>query len=59
MNFKYFLFCQGDLLLTKEGTIPCGDEPPVELKPWEVVTRLKAPTWTPSNSPFRGRKSLG
>ena len=46
MNFKYFLFCQGDLLLTKEGTIPRGDEPPIELKPWEVVTTL-APSLLP------------
>lgn len=37
----YFLFCQGDILLTKEGTIPCGDTPPIELKPWEEVTVLK------------------
>ena len=42
MNFKYFLFCQGDILLTKEGTIPCGDTPPVELKPWEKVTELQS-----------------
>ena len=41
MNFKYFLFCQGDILLTKEGNIPCGDTPPIELKPWEEVTVLK------------------
>ena len=40
MNFKFFLFCQGDILLTKEGTIPCGNTPPVELKPWERVTTL-------------------
>ena len=37
----YFLFCQGSILLTKEGTIPCGDTPPIELKPWEKVTELK------------------
>ena len=41
---KYFLFCQGDILLTKEGTIPCGDTPPIELKPWEKVTVLKVPS---------------
>ncbi len=38
---RYFLFCQGDILLTKEGTIPCGDTPPIELKPWERVTELQ------------------
>lgn len=54
MNFKYFLFCQGDILLTKEGTIPCGDTPPIELKPWEIVTTLKSPSWTPSDSPLQG-----
>ena len=52
MNFKYFLFCQGDLLLTKEGTIPRGDEPPIELKPWEVVTKL-----APSPLPLWGSAS--
>ena len=41
MNFKYLFFCQGDILLTKEGTIPCGDTPPIKLKPWEEVTVLK------------------
>ena len=38
---RYFLFCQGDILLAKEGTIPCGDTPPIELKPWERVTELQ------------------
>ena len=47
---KFFIFCQGDILLTSEGSIPCG-ECPVELKPWEKVTTLQ----TPSTSPVRGR----
>ena len=38
---SFFFFCQGDILLTKEGTIPCGDTPPIELKPWEKVTELQ------------------
>ena len=37
----YFLFCKGDILLTKEGTVPFGISSPIELKPWEVVTVLK------------------
>ena len=46
----YFLFfCQGDILLTKEGTIPCGETPPIELKPWEIVTKL-APSTLPRGS---------
>jgi len=51
MNYKYFIFCQGDILLTNEGSVPFGDCPPVELKPWEKVTTLQ----TPSNSPSMGR----
>jgi len=47
---KYFIFCQGDILLTSEGSVPFGSAP-VELKPWEKVTTLK----TPSNSPSMGR----
>ena len=48
---RYFAYCQGDILLTSEGNIPSGLEPPVELKPWEIVTELQ----TPSNSPSMGR----
>lgn len=38
--------CAGDILLRKEGTdgafsLPVGDEPPVVLHPWNVVTTLK------------------
>ena len=50
MNYKYFIFCQGDILLTSEGRVPFGSAP-VELKPWEKVTTLQ----TPSNSPSMGR----
>ena len=45
----YFIFCKGDILLTKEGTIPFGVSPPVEIQPWEEVT-----SWTPSSSPLQG-----
>ena len=45
----YFLFfCQGDILLTKEGTIPCGETPPIELKPWEKVTTIALSLFSPS-----------
>ena len=39
MSDFYFAFCQGDVLLTREGTIPEG-EPPVEFQPWEHVTDI-------------------
>ena len=39
-NKKHFIYCQGDILLTKEGTVPFG-ECPIELKPWEKVTELQ------------------
>ena len=38
---KYFIFCKGDILLTKEGSIPFGESAPIELKPWEKVTTLQ------------------
>ena len=38
---KYFIFCQGDILLTSEGAVPFGDSAPIELKPWEKVTTLQ------------------
>ena len=40
---KYFIFCQGDILLTREGSVPFGDAAPIELKPWEKVTELTVP----------------
>ena len=39
--FKFFIFCQGDILLTSEGAVPLGLEPPVPLKDWNYVTTLK------------------
>jgi NAD+ diphosphatase len=44
---KFFIFCQGDILLTKEGTVPFGDSAPIELKPWERVTTLSTPFQLP------------
>lgn len=38
---KHFLiYCQGDILLTKEGNIPLGDSCPVETRPWNHVTEI-------------------
>ncbi|MCR4921413.1 MAG: NAD(+) diphosphatase [Bacteroidaceae bacterium] len=37
---RYFAFCQGDVLLTAEGNIPFGIQPPVALKSWNRVTTL-------------------
>lgn len=37
---RYFIFCQGDILLTREGAVPLGLSAPVDLQPWQVVTRL-------------------
>ncbi len=37
---KYFAFCQGDILLTKEGAIPQGESPSFPYKPWNEVTRV-------------------
>lgn len=38
---RYLAFCQGDILLTSEGTIPFGLQPPVPLQPWNIVTTLQ------------------
>ncbi|MCR4994469.1 MAG: NAD(+) diphosphatase [Bacteroidales bacterium] len=38
--------CAGDVLLKREGptlSLPVGDEPPVELQPWNVITTLAYP----------------
>ncbi len=40
---RYFAFCQGDILLTEAGEIPCGENPPVRLKPWQTVTSITSP----------------
>ena len=37
---KYLAYCQGDILLTTEGTIPFGIEPPIPLKEWNYITNL-------------------
>ena len=37
---KYLAYCQGDILLTTEGSIPFGLEPPVPLKEWHYITTL-------------------
>lgn len=37
---RYFSFCQGDILLTDEGNIPFGINPPVPLKPWQTITAI-------------------
>ena len=37
---RYLAYCQGDILLTSEGSIPFCIEPYVPLKPWNVVTTL-------------------
>lgn len=38
---KYLAYCQGDILLTAQGTIPCGEECPITIKPWNLVTTLR------------------
>lgn len=37
---RYLMYCQGDILLTTEGNIPSGIEPPVSVQPWCSVTSL-------------------
>ena len=39
MNY-YFLFCQDELLLTSEGKVPQGFEPPVHLEAWQQLHHL-------------------
>lgn len=36
----YFAFCQGDILLTKELSVPQGQTAPFVVKPWQVITTL-------------------
>lgn len=36
----YFAYCQGDILLTTEGDIPFGINPPILLHPWNIITTL-------------------
>ena len=46
MNTVWACLCAGDILLRKGAedgafSLPTGDEPPVPLKPWNVVTKLE------------------
>ncbi len=43
MNDLYFAYCQGDVLLTSEGQIPCGPSAPMDFQPWEYVTTIHSP----------------
>lgn len=38
---KYLAYCQGDILLTTEGIIPFGLQPPIPLKEWNHITTLQ------------------
>ena len=40
MQTFYFLFCKDTLLLTAQGEVPCLEEPPVRLEPWQTLHRL-------------------
>jgi NAD+ diphosphatase len=37
---RFLAYCQGDILLTTEGNIPFGLEPPIPLKDWNYITIL-------------------
>lgn len=37
---RFLAYCQGDILLTTEGNIPFGLEPPIPLKEWNYITTL-------------------
>ena len=37
---RFLAYCQGDILLTTEGNIPFGLEPPIPLKDWNYITTL-------------------
>lgn len=39
MNY-YFFLCNDSLLLTREGKIPEGDTPPLDLQPWQTMHHL-------------------
>lgn len=39
MNY-YFLFCQDELLLTADGSVPQGESVPVVLEPWQQLHHL-------------------
>ncbi|MCR5819761.1 MAG: NAD(+) diphosphatase [Bacteroidaceae bacterium] len=45
MKKVWACLCQGDILLMREGgnafSLPFGDEPPMALKPWNMVTQIR------------------
>ena len=48
MRTIWACLCAGDILLRREGadgafSLPYGDEPPVALQPWNIVTTIEAP----------------
>lgn len=38
----YLIYCKGDILLTEEGNVPFGIEPPIRLQPWNHVTTISS-----------------
>jgi len=43
MSTKWACLCAGDILLRREGSalsLPMGEEPPIALQPWNIVTTL-------------------
>ena len=49
MKSLWACLCAGDILLRREGdalSLPIGEEPPVELQPWNKVTTLQLPSLT-------------
>lgn len=59
MNYRFFIFCKGDILLTREGTVPFGDAAPTGLKPWEKVTELKSASIAIYSLPIGGGVERG
>ena len=48
MKTIWACLCAGDILLRREGadgafSLPYGDDPPVALQPWNIVTTIEAP----------------
>lgn len=40
MEHLHLAYCQGDLLLTADGSIPSGERAPLPMQPWEHVTDI-------------------
>lgn len=64
MRTIWACLCAGDILLRREGTslsLPVGDQPPVPLQPWNVVTTLSLPFQSPlsNQSPPSNRRGGG